>query len=372
MENLDKLTTEWINRLDTSILGLNPFVSLKQRISWFLAGTEMNWEILRKHLPKKPSIEEIDEMRKWSPQLRDRLDGNVTRELGEVAQVGRVRKFFTGEEASLKLQSIRNNDTMVMTAIWNAIKEEVKTTKPKLREDAYWEEVAERTWEVIRRTQPTFHIKDRSTIGMSRQLLWRLMTKYSSQRNKNWRIIRRKIEEYNRSPKTSKDKSHLMASLFTVTVVNSLCIMLINMVRGMLFRKKDDKFKKNIFKRAIMDFFLTPLSNIYLIGEFASSIASKIDKGTFAGFEIENPASSTINDLTNVIADGVRSISQAITSEKYKAGVKKGEEKWITSLGRVAKGVFDIAGRIKGVNLANIRRFFNIPFTFMKEKKVYQ
>jgi len=369
LENLDKLTTEWINKLDTAILGINPFVASKQRISWFLAGTEMPWKILRKHPPKKPTAEEITEMRKWHPQLRDRLDGNVTRELGEVAQVGRVRKFFTGEESSLRLQSIRDNDTMVITAIWNAVKEEISTTRPNLKGDAFFEATAERAWEVIRRTQPTFHIKDRSTIGMSRSLLWRLMTKYSSQRNKNWRIIRRAFEKYNWSAKTARDKADLMGKLFTVTVVNSLCIMLINMIRGMLFKKKDDEFKKKIFKQAIIDFFITPLSNIYFLGDFATALISQIDKGTFAGFQIENPLSSTINEIVNTLANGNRAIIQAITGEKYKSGEKKGEEKWRTSLAGFARGAFDITGRIIGVNLANIRKFFSIPFTFNKKKK---
>ena len=362
IENVDRLTQEMINRLDVSILGLNPFVMLKQPVSLVLAGTEMDMKYLREGSAGIASKELIEEIKKWAPQLRDRFDGNVTRELGEVMQVGRVRKFFTHKEVISQhiMGGIRNFDMKAITAIWRGVKLEIAdTTNLKLGTNEFFEAVAARAWKVIRRTQPTFHIKDRSAIGMSKNVYVRLLTKYSSQRNKNWMILRRAYEKYNSSKKTPKNKAELYGKLFILTVVAPLMIAGINELRNTLYKRED---KKTLFQKMTLGLIKNNLSSIYLLGDAFDSIQSKIEKGTYAGFDINNPVSSFINSITDTVANGYRGIHQAISKERYVSGDFAGQSKWKKSLENSFLGTLDNIGRIKGLPIASVRKLLTKPF----------
>ena len=354
IENVDRLTQDLINKLDIAILGLNPWVMAKQPVSLILASTEMDLKYITKASASLMTGAEFNEMRKWSPQLRDRLDGNVTRELGEIAQVGGPRKFFTGKVAisSKFMEGIRRFDQAAVGRIWRAVKLEISEAQPDLKGDAYMEAVAERAWKVIRRTQPTFHIKDRSPIGMSRNVLVRISTKYTSQRNKNYMIVRRAYERYNRSAKTAKDKGALAGTISLITLVTPLMLLGIDELRDITYGRNK---KKTLFQQGIKLIKMN-LSSIYFLGDIFDSIASKVDRGTYAGYDVSNPLSSTINELTDTISEGVSSIEFAVSGEKYKAGKKKGEEKWKNSISRFGIGVIEMIGKLKGIPVHTARR----------------
>lgn len=365
MDNVDVLTQELINRLDSSILGLNPFVMLKQPVSYFLASTEMDIRFMQENPLRKVTESEIAEMRKWHPQIRDRLGGNVTTELGELARVGRVKKFFTGKEVvgARTLKGIRNMDTRAIGAIWRAVKTEIREKNPDLQGDAFMEKVSERAWDIIRKTQPTFHVKDRSTIGMSKNVFIRLLTKYSSQRNKNWMIIRRAITRYNRSNKNANAKAKLTSSLVMVSVVNALMISLINLARGLVFSDKD---KKELFTKGILDFVQTNIGNIYFLGTAFGSLVSKVTRGSFIGFDVNTTVSTFINEGVSTAAEFIRGIGAVITGEEFQKGKHAGEKKWHESVKKFATGAIDITGRLKGVNTKIIRNFLMMPFNIWK------
>ena len=83
---------------------------------------------------------------------------------------------------------------------------------------------------------------------------------------------------------------------------------------------------------------------------------SKIDKGTYAGYDVNNPLISTMDDLIDTVANAVRSIEQSISGERFKAGKKKGEKKWKDSLQKSAIGAMDTAGKITGYGIHNLRK----------------
>ena len=356
LDNVDRLTQEAINRLDVALLGLNPYVVLKQPVSYIGASTEIDGKYLRGSFKAKASESELSEIKKYSPQLYDRTKGNVSRELGEIAQVGRPKRFFTGEEVISQkyMQGIVKGDTAAISSIWRSVKKEISDKNPNLTGDEYFEKVAERAWEVTRKTQPTFHIKDRSTIGMSRNTFIRLGTKYSSQRNKNWMMIRRAIEEYNRSHKTPKDKATVVGKLMIVNFLAPLLITAIDILRETMFGKED---KKNLFVRFAVGLVSNTIGNIYFLGTGFRSLVSKIEKGTFSGYDINDPVASTLDDIVNVTVEGVKSVVTGITGEKYQRGRLDGEAKWEESLKKFVNGSIDLTGKIKGVNLSIIRRF---------------
>ena len=358
LDNVDKLTQDLINKVDVAILGPNPFVWFKQPISFLAASTEIDFKYLQKGRLKNVATKaEIAEMRKYSPHIRDRLDGNVTREAGEIAQVGRVKKFFTGKEVlSAKfMKGLRKGDLRAITGIWRAVKAEVSERSPNLKGDAYFEKVAERAWEIVRRTQPTFHVKDRSTIGMSRNVFIRLATKYSSQRNKNYMIVRRAFERYNRSAKTGKDKAKLAKALTIITIISPLLLMAIDELRDRIYAKKEDK--RSLLRKITTKYITLNFGNIYFLGPGVNSLISKIEKGTYAGYDINNPLISLMDDLIDTVANAVRSIEQSITGERFKSGKDVGEKKWIASLKKSAVGALDAAGKITGWGIHNLRKW---------------
>ena len=343
IENVEKLTTDLINKLDIAILGLNPFVVFKQPVSYLAAASEIDMKYLKRALPTKVDYKEI---KKWSPQLRERLEGKITRELGELGQVGAVRKFFTGKSPSIQvvMKGISKFDYGTIGRIWNAVKSEVRNTHPTLKGDDYMRQVAKRAEEVIRLTQPTWHTKDRSDIGRSQNVFIRLLTKYTSQRNKNYNILRRAVLRYDISKHTNKDKSKLFSIFFTILVVSSLMIEAINEMRRKLYGSES----RSIFEVAIATIG-NSLSYVYFVGDAFSSLASKVQRGTYGGWDTGNIVSSFIDEAIDGMADGVRAIEQVISGERYKTGEKRGQEKWKTSALNSLEGIGYTIARLRGL-----------------------
>lgn len=355
LDNVERLTQDFINKLDAGLLGLNPFVMLKQPISYLAASTEIDAKYLGGSFKAKATDEEIAEIKRFSPQLRDRFDGNVTREMGEVASVGRPLKFFTGEESisSKVMSGIKAFDMSAIASIWRAVKQEVSDKNPELTGNEYLQKVADRAWFVIRRTQPTFHVKDRSAIGRSEQIWTRLATKYSSQRNKNWMMLRRASEKYNRSHKTPNDIAKFAGSLFTVTFISPLLLMLIDDLRDIVYGR--DK-KQSMFEKMFINVISKNLGNIYIIGRIMDSLISKIKVGSFAGYGLNDPVQSTMDSIINVFADGFKGVTQAISGERYVSGRQAGEKKWKKTAKKLFISGLDVGGTVSGFNIKTVRK----------------
>ncbi|RLG14592.1 hypothetical protein DRN69_04070, partial [Candidatus Pacearchaeota archaeon] len=348
VSNVEKLTTTLINKLDLAILGFNPFVVFKQPVSYLAASTEIDTKYLKKAITTKVDYEEIN---KWSPQLRERLKGNITRELGELGHVGAVRKFFTGKSpiSHTVMAGVRKFDYGTIGRIWNAVKLEVKEQHPNLTGNEYMEQVTKRAEEVIRLTQPTWHIKDRSSIGRDKSVFVRLLTKYTSQRNKNFNILRRAILRYDISKHTIKDKAELFAKFFIILVVSSLSIEIINELRRRMYGTKT----KNAFSFAVQAIG-NSLSYVYFVGDIFNSLVSKIERGTYGGWDTGNIVSSFMNDAIDGVADGVRAIEQAMSKERYKSGEHKGQKKWKISALRSMENLSYTISRMGGIPLPTL------------------
>jgi len=362
---IGSLTTELMNKLDIAILGMNPFVAMKQPVSYVMAGTEMNIKYLVRAVAR-PTETTKSEMRKWSPQLRDRLEGNVTRELGELGRVGTVRKFVSDKNPIGRnaMFLIREGDFHAVGRIWNAVKLEIKDTHPGLTGDEFMKAVAERAEEVIRLTQPTFHLKDRSFIGRDPYWATRLLTKYTSQRNKNLNALRRSILKYDLSGKTNKDKTELMKNLFIILVVSSVSIEAINWLRDKTYRKKE----KTAVARGV-GVIGNNLSYMYFVGDIFSSLASKIERGTYAGWDMSNPASSFLNNAVDAIANTHRTIEQVISEERYKTGKKIGQLKWRTSALTAGDQIASIILKMRGVPYNTLKELITAPVKWTPEIK---
>ncbi len=347
-DSFDRLTQKWINKLDVANLALNIGVMAKQPVSYFLAASEMNVKYIMTSFKPHVSRNLKAEIKKWSPHFRDRFEGNVTREMGEVASVGRTRRFFTGRElmSNKFMVSIKVMDTMAIAGIWRATKKEVAAKNPSLKvgSDEFMQKVADRAWFVARRTQPTFSIKDRSTIGRKQNTFWRLATKYSSQRNKNWMIQRRAFEKWNRSEKTAKDLGSLMARLTLVRAIAPAMIAAINTIRGVA-RGYDDE--EELYKRFLFDWLKVTIGDIYII---SGVLQLAIDKATSKGFGfgMTDPLTSSFELVGKFIGDLVKLVTLT-------TGISDVEDRWEyekkrdKTVERLFKESLDLGSKITGI-----------------------
>ena len=365
-EGIEKLTADIINKLDVAILGMNPFVMLKQPVSYLMAATEIDIKYLIKAIKTTVPAEEI---KKMSPQLRDRFEGNVNRELGELGNVGAIRKFFTGKTvlSNKLMDGIRKFDYGTIGRVWNAVKFEVKDLHPELKGDDYMKAVTKRAEEVIRLTQLTFNIKDRSAIARSKNIFVRIMTKYTSQRNKNYNAIRRSLLKYDTSGHGNKDKAKVAKDLFIILIASSFLIDMIDELRNRLYGRK----KQGLFSHAV-NVVSNSMSYVYFIGGLFQSIISKIKYGSYGGyggFMANNPVESFLDNAMKGIADTYNAIDQAITKERYKSGEKKGEYKWKTSIMRAINEVISTTSKIKGIPYDTVRKILAGVWRIMSGKE---
>ena len=362
-DNISSLTVEAINKLDIGILGLNPFVMANQKISLLAAGTEMSLaDLIKGNSLRDVDLEKYDiqvgktrdKMVKWSPQIRDRLDGNVSREMGEVAHVGAPMRFWTGKTVVSQkfMAGISKFDTEAIGDIWEGIEVETKRLHPTLKGGDFYRHVAERHWDVVRKTQPTFHIKDRSTIGMRRGTLTRLLTKYSSQRNKNYMIVRRGGEKYNRSEKTTKDKAIFAEMIVIVGLLTPMAMMVNRQIRGKLYGKKE---KMTLFSAAL-DIIELNFGNVYILGAAFASLRSKVEKGTFAGYEVNTTLIGMMNEIIGDAAQIIRALVFLKTGETYVKGDHKYEKKWKVALTKAMLDTAEDIAKIRGIPTHSIRK----------------
>jgi len=346
-----------------AILGLHIFVGFKQPVSYLVASTEIDAKYLSKGAAQKTPVEEI---RKYSPQLRQRFDGHITRELGEISNVGKTRQFFLHKSPinSNLLANIRYMDGLTIGKIWNAAKLEVKDKYPGLSGEEYMQKVTERAEEIIRRTQPTWHPKDRSLIGRSESLFVRLMTKYTSQRNKNRIILKRITERYNRSGKTAKDKIIWAKNISKVLIMSALMITAIDELRNKAYGRKS----RSAWEYAV-DTIGTALGTFYFVGDLFSSLISKVKMGTYAGWDTGNIVVNYVDTVVDAIAETTRTIGQLESKEKYKSGTKKGEEKWKTTAMKALDKVASSLLIMKGIPYDNVRRLIEGTIKMAGEKE---
>jgi len=365
--NVEKLTLDLINKLDTAVLGLNPWVMAKQPVSLAAAATEIDISYLRRAL--KPASKDI--MSKYSPQLRDRFSGNVTRELGEIGQIGEVRKFFTGlTPLSQKvMKGISSFDYQAIGRIWTAAELETNDCCPLLKDEERMQRIAGRTEEIVRKTQPTFLPKDRSAIGRSKRPFVRLLTKYSSQRNKNYMMVRRTVEEYNRSGKTGKDKKKMMSKLSILAIVMPAMLWGIDAARRKVYGRKE-KAPKSKAWATIMNFLEYNLGSVYFVGNAFRSLRSKVERGTYAGYDVSDVLISSIDRGIDGIAETVTAIRRAMSEEKYKSGDKKGELKWKTTAKRAIDKNLSTLFKFKwGLPYDTVKRLVTAPFKWFGKEE---
>jgi integrase/recombinase XerD len=208
MEWFEQMYGGWARSVTRAVFGINLRVSAQQYASVFLAASEFGFKGLS-NIRMRPDKELEGRINRWSPMLRERFLGAISREVGDTAKIGGVMRFLTGKDQLINspMYFVRLFDRMAIMDVWRMAEAEVVAeyqkrypgvTKEQLIADAesgsvdqserkymYFEyDVRVRAEDVVRTTQPTWDVVDRSIIGSTRNPLVKAMTMFHSQREK--------------------------------------------------------------------------------------------------------------------------------------------------------------------------------------------
>ena len=336
LDDIEKIIATVKDRLVGAKILANPFVWLYQPVSYMAASTEIDPKWLIKNVNTMATKELIDKWTSRSPQLMERIRVGFARDVADIGRIGAVRKFWTGRTGFInKLGAgIKNFDTKTVIRIAESAEDEQEALGFKGEELA--RRATERAEFIIRRTQPTFHPKDRNALSRTKNPLLKFITIFMSQRFKNVNIQRRAFLRYGTSPKSPRDKAKLIWALLLTSIIQHQLIRGLKRLRRIILKKPKPKKKDKpttIFVREILG---GVLGNFAGGATFAQSLASKIQNGTFAGYDMDSVLASTLETGVNAIAEFWRGLEQFFTEERFKSGDKKFQLKWKTSLLRAA------------------------------------
>lgn len=365
-EDIDKVVSGWLNKIDTSILGANPKIIIKQFLSYPLMFNQINPKYLLSTMGKRV---DWDTIFKYSPQLRQRREGDVSVETGELGRVGAVRRFFTGKEAigSKLTRGIEEADGVQLGNAWNAVEAETKELHPSLTPDSeeYYKHVAKRTEEVFRHSQSVFDPKDRSELGRSQNLAWRIITRFTSQRNVIYNDLVRTVLDWQQSNKTAGDFSKMAFRMFNSTLVASSLMAVIEALWALAVRRKewDKVLEDNAPWKLAQQFLGDILGYAYLAGDAYDLVTQIKERGAY-GTDLSNPLMDTFKESGIAIGETWKAVEQLRTREIYKSGPNKWKPKWRTSAGRAANSAATAISRLLGLPYYNIK-------TLIKSGKSY-
>ena len=285
LDPTDKWVVKRMRTLQQAYMGINPYILVKQTASFPTAFAELNPMDLASVQGIKPVLS-YELMKKWSPLIKYRLKGHVTRETGE-ALLSKHMKWTS--------RPITFFDSLAIAKIWNVVEAEIKRTNPdvKFKSDEFYEKVARRTEEVIYRTQPNYTLMQRSDMLRRTGVVSRTITFFSTQRNQNYNIMYRSLMTMKKNPIKS-------AKAIVAVAIGSMIVALINSGRNKI-RDDEDKLWLNFTE--------TMLGNFFLVGDVFGMISK--------GYGVDNPAFDALNTLGRDILSARNADSRASSAGHF-------------------------------------------------------
>ena len=323
----DKMAQKLITNSQKAVLGANPKVWVNQLASLPTAAAEIDVKYLVQGLTDKLPTKAL--MEKWSPEIWKRNKGFVTRETGELALEGVSSAF---------VKPIQMFDGMAIKKIWNGVEREISSTTKLLKgSDSFYEAVARRTEDIIHKTQPNYDALYRSRAGSQKGVVPRVITLFTTQRNKNYGLLYDAVATAKATGDFSKLK-RTIPSLIASTLIIAGAKTGQNIIRG-----REDSFGKNAASSAV--------SNAYIMG----SVFNKL----IDGWDVDNMAEDSINDFLSSVT--------RITDNK---GNK-------TFAGK-AKDLTETLAKIGGIPVTNVRLVFEDalratnPIAYYEYNKIWE
>ena len=336
------------NNFAVSVLGMNIPVMMKQSVSYITAMEEIEGKHLAKAgggLSVLPFINpskvfeslkytgvkdgesilpvewDIDTntgvyklMKDYSPALSARLDGLVSRELGEalmnqdqnddlIRLPGLKNKDGSNYEISKNrlMEGIRIFDAVTIGNIWKAAEFEAEEKYGLSRNDTdvFNTHVAIRVEEIIARTQPNFNITDRSGLSTTQNPIARFFSMFSSATQKIAMLQIDSVIETLQNP-TTENKVKLLKRSANIMLTTGMVITVIDTLKGMALYGWDDD--DEMFKNFMLSSAVKSFGVYYGVGQVASVVGSQLDDKPFYQ-NLQHPIEQLAQDVAMTIAN---------------------------------------------------------------------
>ena len=333
---VEELLMKTKNMIATAMLGLNPWVMMKQVVSLPLYGVFVKPEyVMRGLIDYVFHPEEIKTRHKmYSPEYLERIEAGFSRDVADIAKATSEKRVFGGKKpltervmGGIKFFDEQAVNPGMQGAVLQVLDEfkagklsrEVKIALdidnadiPKLSPAEQMQLAYKFADYVTERTQPMFSVEHRAPLSRGTPVE-KLFTMFGAATNQFLNLIRRSYREAKRT-KDPQANAKLARALFYVVVVNTLAIIGIDEIRDRFYGRESSSFIGRILKGLSAYFFF--------IRDLTASVISKIEKGTFLGFDVSSPIQRPIQLMTDSLASGYTAINAKNKSKRNKAATK--------------------------------------------------
>lgn len=284
-------------------------------------------------------VEQMEEIKKYSPLVWYRNQGNSTQELKDLKNKKTVLDKFAPTRFVKDLTGnwIQNIDTATVTTLWEAAKYRIsKDTDLEYGSEEYFKEVAKIFNKAVEQTQPNYTTLQRPDILRNPNELVRNVIMFATQPLQNLGICvdstanyLAKYEAY-KNNQTEENKAKLdiagkqLARSLSAVAVSMLVFSLMQMVAKGIRHKIDDYRDENgeltfesVLSQIMRDFGSSAFGMVPLGSEIYDAFAAKLTGGKYYGFEV-----STIKMVTDFFESAVN-MFDATTDLIFKGETEK-------------------------------------------------
>jgi len=329
----EELLLKTKNQLSVAFLGLNPFVMAKQVLSFSVYLPYIKPQYLMQGMLDYVShpIELGERHKMYSPEYLERVEGGYSRDVADIFKKGAEKRLYAGKKSVKEkfMKGIKIFDSAAVTpgmqgAVLQVLDEFSQGTlsrEVKIALNIEDSDIATLTAQdrmrlaykfadyATERTQPMFSPEHRSSLSRGASVE-KLGTMFGSFTNQALNLMRRSYREGKRTGDPAAYKKFAQ-SLFVVMVLNTLGVMMIDDIRDRLYGRKREGVISGILD--------TWSGYMFFVRDLASSVISKIERGTFLGYDVEWPIARVPELLSNTIANAVGVITEKGEKRKKKA-----------------------------------------------------
>ena len=341
-EALLKLRT----KMSTAMLGLDPFIMVKQPLSYAMYSVYVKPKYLLQgivdYMVDGKNV--VERHKLYSPEYQERLAGGFSRDVGEVVQKAGPEKRLYGGKTKLPekmMAGIKWFDKQTVTpgmqgAVLQVLDElqsgklsdEVSTAldiRPKDISKLTAEEKMQLAYKfadwTTNRTQPTFAVEHRSSLSRGTPIE-KMATQFSSFTNQALNLLRRTLTDA-KDTKSKAAVKRATKAFLAVMVVNTVGISLVNELRDLvLYDRREREKRGGLTEKMITSALKSVTGMFYVVRDLAGSAMSKIQKGTFTGYDVSLPVMRAANLFTDVAAHGFRMFSHPSKRQRQKEALQ--------------------------------------------------
>ena len=362
-----------------SVLSLNVSVAFEQLSAYPAAAAILDTKSLMKAMVKGGkdgmliSAADRSEINKYTKLLWYREQGNINRELGDIASQrdlgiprNAVDRFFEHRWVNW----LETLDNAVVGRLWYAAKYYVEDHHPELKvgSDAYFMKAAEYFERVVRETQSNYNVMQRSHNLRTDNTFFKTLFMFRTQGVQNfglvydaWGNYKAKRAEYLADKSAGAERrlkeaqkrfakavaSQLVSNMFSVVLTDLLARPFLHR----MWRYQDDEGDitwENILKSLGISFGRQLSGNIFLGGEIYDIILSSISDEKYYGMTVSNV--EMINDFGKGVSSLVKNIFGYVDADE------KDKEKKLKALLDSSKRTAHSIGALFGLPTKNVAK----------------